>query len=400
LATDVANLKVLVLSYLFPNSAQPGYGVFVLHRIAAVSRRCLARVVAPVPWYPFIRWLRPSVWGGRIPRRETQGGLDVDHPRFAIVPRYFKWFDALSFLFAAWRSVRRLGREGFAFDLVDVHWTYPDVVAGFVLARRRGCPFIVTVRGHEALYAEERSIRRQLVAACLRRADAVVALSGELRDAVIALGVKPERVHVILNGVDGSRFTRMDRDACRAALGLAADRRIVLAVGRLTEGKGHQHIIRALAAPGGPATAELFIVGGVNPEARFDQDLRALVKEHAIESRVHFLDEQSQERLALWYGASDVFCLASHREGCPNVVLEALACGTPVVANDVGAVSQFVGHDDGVLVRPGDAAALTHALAEALSRRWDRGAIAARMSERSWDSVARQVVELYEAVLK
>lgn len=389
------------MSYLFPNSAQPGYGVFVLHRIAAVSRRCLARVVAPVPWYPFIRWLRPSVWGGRIERRESQAGLTVEHPRFAIIPKYFKWFDALSFLMAVSGSVRRLGREGFAFDLIDVHWTYPDAVAGYVLSRRRGCPFIVTVRGHEALYAEENSIRRRLVASCLRRADAVVALSAELRDVVIGLGVQPERVHVILNGVDASRFTRMERDACRARLGLAAERRIILAVGRLTEGKGHQHIIRALATLRGSPSAELFIVGGVNPEARFDHALRALVTEHSLESRVHFLEEQPQEQLALWYGAADVFCLASHREGCPNVVLEALACGTPVVVNDVGAVSQFVKNgEDGMLVQPGDAAALERALDAALERHWDRGSIAARMGKRSWDSVAGQVVELYQAVLK
>ncbi len=395
------NPRVLVLSYLFPNSAQPGYGVFVLNRIAAVSRSCLARVIAPVPWYPFIRWLRPSVWGGNIERRETNAGLTVEHPRFAIVPRFFKWFDAISFLFAVSGSVRRLGREGFAFDLIDVHWTYPDVVAGYVLSRRRGCPFIVTVRGHEALYAEEFSIRRKLVAACLRRADAVVALSAELRDAVVKLGVPAHKVHVILNGVDPSRFSYMERDACRARLGLALERRIVLAVGRLTEGKGHQHIIRALATLQGSPAAELHLIGGVNPESRFDQALRALVKELSLEARVFFHAEQSQEQLAAWYGAADVFCLASHREGCPNVVLEALACGTPVVVNDVGAVAEFVKHGaDGLLVKPGDSAALERALAEALQRPWDRAAIAHRMGERSWDSVARQVIQLYQAVLR
>lgn len=389
-----------MLSYLFPNASQPGYGVFVLHRIAAVARLCAARVVAPVPWYPFIRRLRPDVWGGRIARRDTRAGVTVEHPRFAIVPRFFKWFDALSFLFASWRSVRRLRREGFDFDLIDVHWTYPDAVAGCVLARRRGRPFIVTVRGHEALYAEERSVRRWLVARCLRRADAVVALSAELRDAVIALGVRPERVHVILNGVDATRFAFMDRNQCRARLELDPAKRIVLAVGRLTEGKGHQHIIRALATVRGTPEAELYIVGGVNPESRYDQALRALVVEHGLQGRVHFLEEQPQERLALWYGAADVFCLASHREGCPNVVLEALACGTPVVVNDVGAVSQFVRHgEDGWLVKPGDSAGLEGALREALGRNWDRPAIAARMAGRSWDSVARQVVDLYQAVL-
>ena len=182
-------LSVLVLSYLFPNRAQPGYGIFVLNRLKAVQKHCNIKVIAPVQWYPLIRWVRGTLWGQAIPRRDEIDGLEVNHPRFLVIPRYLKWIDGISY----WWSVRSVlkkmgGGPGYDYDLVDVHWTYPDIVAGYLLARKSGKRFIVTVRGHEALYEDERSIRRWLVAYLLRRADFVIALSAELRAKVVALG--------------------------------------------------------------------------------------------------------------------------------------------------------------------------------------------------------------------
>jgi glycosyltransferase involved in cell wall biosynthesis len=390
---------VLALSYLFPNGAQPTYGIFVLNRLRAVREHCALKVIAPVQWYPFMRWLRPALWRGEAPRRETLDGIDVHHPRFAVIPRYLKWFDALSYHFAARRVARRLRREeAFDFDLVDVHWTYPDIVAGYRLARRHGRKFMVTVRGHEALYEEERSVRRRQVARYLRRADAVITLSAELREKVIGLGVAPDRVRVILNGVDLAHFHPLDRADCRRRLGLPAGRRMMLSVGRLTAGKGHQDLVGALSSL--PADVDLYIVGGVNPEENFEPALRARIAALHLEGRVHLVDGAGHDALPLWYGATDLFCLATRREGCPNVVLEALACGTPAVVSGVGAVPELViPGENGYLVAVGSAPQeWSKIIRTALERPWSREKIAHDMQRWDWSRCGEQVLEVYRSL--
>jgi glycosyltransferase involved in cell wall biosynthesis len=393
-------LNVLALSYLFPNRSQPGYGIFVMNRLRAVSSLCNVKVIAPVPWYPLLQRLRPSLWKGNVPSNDTIGGLKVFHPRFPVIPRYMKWFDSLSYWWAARRVARQLlADEGYEFDVVDVHWTYPDIVAGHRLARSRRKKFIITVRGHEALYDQEWSIRRWLVAHFLRRADFVVTLSAELRDKVVALGVRPERVGVVLNGVDLDSFRHLDRDASRAALGLPKDQKILLSVGRLTEGKGHHELVRILPELSKRQDVALYIIGGVNPEDDFSHVLLRMIADLGL-SNVHIVDRVTHDKLACWYAAADVFCLATQREGCPNVVLEALACGTPVVVTNVGAVDEIIEPgSNGFLVDPRQLSTLGPTVQEALSRTWDRQAIAARMEDWGWSACARQVMDVYRAIV-
>jgi teichuronic acid biosynthesis glycosyltransferase TuaC len=390
--------NILALSYLFPNRAQPAYGIFVFNRLRAVRAFCNVKVIAPVQWYPLIRLIRRNVWGGAVPARECIGDMDVFHPRFAVIPKFLKWIDAITYFLSVRAVIRRLAQdEAFDFSIIDVHWTYPDVVAAYLIASRRKKKFIVTVRGHEALYLEENTIRRRLVARYLRKADAVIALSAELRDKVIALGVSPERAHVVLNGVDQTQFKPLNRDACRAQLGLPLDKKIVISVGRLAAGKGHQDLIRAMAELRS-LRAELYIIGGVNPEDDFERALRDLITDLKLDN-VHLVDKVEHAMLPLWYGAADVFSLATKREGCPNVVLESLACGTPVVVNDVGAVAELVtsGRNGYLVPAPDELATL---LARAFEKNWDRSAVAASMDDRGWAHCAAQLQRIYQTVLQ
>lgn len=395
-------INVLALSYLFPNRAQPGYGIFVLSRLKAVRAVCNIKVVAPVQWYPFMRLLRGSLSSAEVPHEESIDGLDVVHPRFAVIPRYMKWFDALSFWWSARRAVARLRRRAaFDFDLVDVHWTYPDIVAAYFIARVAHKKFIVTIRGHEALYDTERTIRRWLVAHYLRRADGVVALSEELRDKVVKLGVDPAKAHVILNGVETTRFHHIEQSAARRQLGLPEHGKLLLSVGRLTAGKGHQDLIRALPGLAAEHDVKLCIIGGINPEADYRPTLLKLIEELGLKN-VELMDEVGHTTLPLWYAAADVFCLATKSEGCPNVVLEALACGTPAVVSRVGAVDELIkSGENGCLVERSDPESLVKQLRIALSTAWNRPEIAARMrSKWGWERCAEQVTDLYRAVLQ
>jgi len=392
-------LNVLALSYLFPNAAQPAYGIFVLNRLKAVREFCNIKVIAPIQWYPLIHHIRGAFWGHRVPVRDEVDGIEVHHPRFPVIPRYLKWIDAITYWWSVRATAENLRRkEGFNFDIVDVHWTYPDIVAGYFLARKSGKKFIVTVRGHEALYEEEKSLRRWLVANFLRRADFVITLSEELRGKVVALGVAPGKTRVVLNGVDHSRFHPLNREACRRQLGLDQERKILISVGRVTEGKGHQDLIRIMPEVSKNEEVDLYIIGGVNPENDFSLVLRKMIGDLGLKN-VHLVDKVPHESLSLWYCAADVFCLATRREGCPNVLLEALACGTPVVVTDVGAVSELVMHgENGFLVGLERMSTLGEIVRASLHRNWDRETISARMKTRGWVTCAEQVFEVYRAV--
>jgi glycosyltransferase involved in cell wall biosynthesis len=391
-------LKVLALSYLFPNPVQTSYGIFVYNRIQALQTLSDVRIIAPLQWYPFRDSLRPALAGlGHIGKKAAVGTMVVHYPRFPVIPRYLKWFDAISYFLAVRPVVRRLWKEGFAFDLVDVHWTYPDILAGYLLARGAGKPFVVTIRGHEALYLAENDARTLLLHAILRMADGVITLSSELAALVSDIGVAPERIRVVLLGVDVGNFRPGSRAEARRSLNLPQDRKIILSVGRLTEAKGHQHIIGALPLLAHGDQVELHIIGGINPESDFSADLRELIGKLRLDN-VHIHGDIPHGELERWYNASDLFWLASHGEGCPNVVLEALACGTPVVVTNVGAVRELVEHGtDGYIVD--DAGDIPAALSRGLSVPWDRKRIAGKMADMSWQSCARKVLDVYHETL-
>lgn len=390
-------MKVLALSYLFPNSAQPDYGVFVYNRLRAVQEYCEVKVIAPLQRYPFRSLLRPELAAKQtIGSKVNMGGLETWYPRFPVIPRYLKSLDALSYYLAVKPVVKKMMQDGFTFDVIDTHWTYPDILAAYLLSRQHNKPFIVTIRGREALYLGERGGRKRILDWCLRRANAVVALSSELAELVIDIGVELNKVRVVLNGVDTESFQPLDRVEARRKLNLVQDKKILLAVGRLTEAKGHQHIIRSLPSLAPVHNVELHIIGGINPESDYSVTLKEQVAGLGLKN-VFFHNGIPHEQLLYWYNAADLFCLASHGEGCPNVVLEAMACGTPVVVTNVGAVKDIVADiGSGVVVMNCERFNLV--LQQALTMSWDQQAIAERMKNMSWQGCANQLVTLYNEV--
>ena len=397
-------LNILALSYLFPNRARPNHGIFVLNRLKAMTESCNFKVIAPIQWYPLINYLlqRQNVRSS-IPLRDEVDGIDVQYPRFFVIPRYFKWFDALSYLWVTRAVVNALRKnESFVFDLVDVHWTYPDIVAGYYLARTHRKKLIVTIRGLEALYPGEWTIRRWMLVYFLRKADFVVTLSDELRRLVIDLGIVPERVRTILNGVDVTTFAPLDKESCRQRLGLSKQRKIIISVGAIIERKGHHELIRIMSGLTRVVDVDLYIIGGHSrgSEGDFSAVIQKMVAKNSL-SNVYIVDNKvSHKELALWYNAADLFCLISMGEGCPNVVLEALACGAPVVATNVGAIETFVKQGiNGYLLPKDDLSSLEDIVSTAITRDWCRPEIASMMTAQGWSKCAEEVLDTYRMVL-
>ncbi len=383
--------RLLCFTTLFPNPQEPLRGIFVRHRMAWIARDCDVTVVAPVNAGRNWRSLR-------LPRRRVDpAGFRVLHPRFALLPGVLKGWDGAFLYGESYAQVRReLRRE--EFDLVDAQYAYPDGDAAARLASDWGKPLVVTVRGSDLEVLGRDPARRPRIEALLRRAAAVVAVSRSLGTLAQSMGASPERLATIPNGIDRALFGPRDRAAARASLGWPPDQRVILAVGRLDPIKGLDLLVAALRVltDRGRRDVGCRLVG----EGAERERLREAARAAGIADRVHLEGTVPPVELGTWYAASDCVCLLSRSEGCPNVVLEALACGRPVVATAVGGIPEFV--QDGItgrLVTRRDPEAVADALNAALDRTWDEAKIAATMDGHDWQAVAREQGSIYRRVL-
>jgi teichuronic acid biosynthesis glycosyltransferase TuaC len=378
--------KVLSLSTNYPRPDDPHRGLFVRSRLQHVAEILPVRVVSPVA---LVEYGGRKQAEGQAPARRRDGNLDVFHPRWVYPPMGGMangWFLAARLL----PFLRAMRRE-FPFSVVDAHFGHPEGVAASLLGAALGVPFTVTLRGSEVMHAQWRG-RKRWIAWAMRRAARVIAVAESLRRFAIGLGVDPERVRTIPNGVDADVFYPRPYAESRARLGMPADRPVILTAGHLIELKGHHRAVLALAELRKRGSrAELWIIGGAGRVASFEAQIRDAVRRHELEDAVRFVGAVPQAVLAEHMSAADVFCLASSREGWPNVVHEALACGAPVVATNVGGVEDMVtAAEHGTIVPAGDQEALTAALGAALEERRDRARIAAWGCSRSWSQVARE----------
>jgi glycosyltransferase involved in cell wall biosynthesis len=325
---------------------------------------------------------------------ETLPGLPpIRHPRFFCIPRYFKHLDGLLYAISLLPVLVRLRRR-FPFDVIDAQFDYPDGVGGVIIAKILRCPVIVTLRGSVVRLAGY-PLHRPQIRWALRAADRVISVSRSLKDTAMSIGVPGDQIRVISNGVDVARFFPMSRVETREALGLPLDRRIILSIGGLNEGKGHHHVIEILPSLLKNHPQLLYvIVGGGQPGNSYLPVLERMIREARLESDVLLAGERTHDEIPRWMGAADLFCLATRSEGWSNVLLEALACGRPVVSTQVGGNAEIVTDDHlGLLVPYGNGPALERALVDALGRRWEPEALVAHARRHSWDVTADQVFE-------
>lgn len=361
-----------------------------MQRLVALRRLAELEVVSPYPAFP----LYSRLAGGLPPRQEQLGGLTVHRPRFFYVPGLFKALDA-----RLYANGIRGWLDGFCRrwrpDVFDAHFVWPDGVGVSHLAKRLGIPYVITLRGKIYPCLEDRSMRRQCAAA-LRAAAAVISVDSRMADVAAELGTPRDRLHVIPNGVDGSRFKPMNKSQARAELGLPADVRLFVTVAHLKRTKGHDEVVRAISRLG--QEVHLVIVGGEVERTGYRRELQGLIDSLGLSGRVHLAGPQPYDRIPLYFAAADASVLASHREGCPNVVLESVSCGRPAVATDVGGVRDLLSPQAGRIVPLGDVDALAAAMAEALRGDWPVEQVRSCPGVRSWEEVAQAVWHVLDGI--
>jgi glycosyltransferase involved in cell wall biosynthesis len=400
-------IRLLTFSTLFPHAARPNHGIFVENRLRHLlgSGEASSVVLAPVPWFPSgagtvlatrlpVGAARSGEWAlhARAPRTETRHGIRILHPRFPVIPKVGMSLAPWLLYRAMIPHVARLLAEGQRFDAIDAHYVYPDGVAACWLGRRFGLPVVITARGTDVNLIPRFAIPRRLIQGAVRDAAALIAVSAALKQALVDLGAPDEKVMVLRNGVETGLFQPpADRAAARAALGLAGP--TLVSVGGLIERKGHHRTIEAMRQLPGFT----LLIAGEGPEhAR----LTGLIGQHGLADRVRLLGPWPHRELPALYGAADASVLASSREGWANVLLESMACGTPVVAADIWGNPEVVrAPEAGLIYQPNTPDGIADGVRRLFAALPDRAATRAYAEAFSWDATTAGQLALFRRVI-
>ena len=387
-------MNILSFTTLYPNAAQPVLGVFVENRLRRLAEtgKVKLTVVAPVPWFPF----SSKAFGSyavysKVPAHEVRHGIEIFHPRYRVIPKVGMNLAPALLYRGARAMVRKLAKERGA-QLIDAHYFYPDGVAAAKLARELDLPLTITARGTDLNLIPQFETPRRLIERAARSADALITVCDALRQPLLDMGIEAGKITTLRNGVDLELFRPLDRMAARNRWG--ADGQTLVSVGGLIERKGHRLIVEALKSL--PDTS-LLIAGEGEERPALERQIAAL----GLTGRARLLGQVPHESLPSLYAAADALVLASSREGWANVLLEAMACGTPVVATDVWGTGEVVAAPEaGVLVKDRTAAGILGGLRTLFANPPDRAATRAYAEGFGWEPTTQGQLRLFERLIR
>ncbi len=381
--------RVAVVTRYFPTSFHPWAGHSAYQTLRLLADRWAIEVFYMESRYP--ERLRPrSRTHDALDPEFRPGGVDVEYIPYPALPLVSRPLNG-------WMAARKLLPRVRAFrpDVLLNYVVYPDGFAALRIARELGVPVVVTAIGSDLNQISD-PICGALTRRVLREADYVVTVSDALRRKALAMGARPEHSRAVLNGCDTSIFYPQGRAGAREALGLEARAEIMTYIGRIDVAKGLRELVEAVAGLRAERPELRCYLVGDGPD---EPVIRASVESLGAGELVRIVPPCSSGGVAQWMAASDAVALPSYREGCPNVIVEALACGRPVVASDVGGIPELMSEDTGRMVPARDVPALREAIAAVLDRAWDAAEISQRHS-RGWTDVAEDVFGVIERVLE
>jgi teichuronic acid biosynthesis glycosyltransferase TuaC len=387
-------MRTLTFATLYPNSLQPRHGIFIEQRLRhlVATGEIESWVMAPVPWFPFDhRAFGRYAAYARVPMCEERYGIRIFHPRYPVLPRISMSLVPWLMAAAVKPVIEELLAAGYDFDLIDSHYLYPDGVAATILGRHFHRPVTISALGSDVSLLPRYLLPRRMILWAVGHAAGVTTVCQALKDALVELGASAEKIHPVRYGVDLDLFCPVDREAARRELGLGGN--VLLSVGHLDRNKGHHLAIEAL-----PALPEVTLL--IAGTGGYERELRALAGALGVADRVRFLGHVDQERLKEFYGAADALVLASGREGLANVLLEAMACGTPVIATPVWGTPEAIDAPEaGVLMRERSAAALVEAARRLFAAYPDRAATRRHAARFQWELVNREHLDALDRAL-
>ncbi|HJP03552.1 MAG: glycosyl transferase [Chromatiales bacterium] len=385
-------MHILAFSNLYPNTCEPLRARFNHLQFAALNNLAGVdvTVISPIELARRLQYTSSGKGWGPRGGHEWEG-LRVRYPTAWLIPKILRFLNGFLLAISVLPAWARQWRN--PPDVVYSTWAFPDGYAAVMLARFFGVPVYVKVHGTDvAQLLGSRTLRRALTVRALSRATGVIAVSNYLRNQLIHCGVPAERIRTVYNGIDRQSFCPREQGECRRRLGLQHAGAIGLFVGNLVRVKGLDDLLDALTPELCSKHDLVFYVIGAGP---LEGKLRERVRAAGMESAIQFAGQVEHTVLADWMNAADFLCLPSHHEGLPNVVLEGLACGLPVVATAVGGIPEIIDDSNGRLTPPGDPRALTAAIASVLEHKPAGPAVESTVNATGWGDNAEALKQLF-----
>lgn len=380
-------LRIAVVTHYFPSSAEPWQGRSAYQTLRLIAQCADVQVFYPNASYPSILKSRNR----RFTLDHSWSPPDVktkyyDYRALPVISRPFNGNTAARVLLPHVRA--------FAPDLIFSCVLYPHGYTALKIARALSVPAVAMAIGSDINRMAD-AVSAMHTRAVLRESDLILSVCEDLRKKAVAMGARPERSHAILNGCDLSTFHVIDRLQARQKLDIAADAQAVVYVGRMDIKKGLRELVEAsISLHAQRPKLQVYLIGD-GPDQPI---IQSAIDAGNATGYIHVLTSCGFDDVAQWMAAADVATLPSYMEGCPNVVLEALACGRPVVATDVGGIPEIMNDTCGCLVPPRDAGALAKGLSAVLDRSWDPVEISS-IHGRSWHAVADEMLALFESLV-
>jgi len=362
-------LKILLVSNLYPNVNEPTRGIFTEQIVEQLSKSHRIEVVAPSPWFPSILNVFKSVPHKFLPKICIRKNIKIYHPQYLVIPKIGRWLYGMLFFVGIFNTLRKI-KKTYNPDVINVHWMYPDGFGTVLAAKLLKIPVVTHSLGCDINEYSQYPARRFFIKLALKMANFNISVSEELKHKTISLGSSPEKSISIMNGVNSDLFTPGNKVSLRSKLNLPTDKTLFLYAGNFNIEKGLEVLLRAFS-----------LVHNENPEARLvivgsgplEAHIYSLVSELNLKDKLLFIGRVGHEQITDYLSAADFLCLPSLREGCPNIVLESLSSGTPVLASRVGAVPEMLASKDrvlGLLTEPNDIDGLSKILSQSLSMDW------------------------------
>jgi len=389
-------MKLLTITSLYPNHVENNLGIFIETRLNYLREKypdIAHTVIAPVPWFPFThKKFGQYAKHAQVEKFEHCNGVDIYHPKYLVIPKIGMTVTPFFMAFSMGLLLRKLKKNNISFDIVDGHYFYPDGVAIALVAKWFKYPFTITARGTDLNLIPQYKVPRKLIQWAANKANHCITVCAALKDVLLELGISDSKISAMRNGVNLERFSpSKNRTELRQLLNIKDT--TLISVGYLIERKGHHLIIEALKSL---PDVNLVIIGS----GPWFEKLSKLAEQHGVAERVKFTGSLPQDKVADYFRAGDIGMLASSREGWANVLLESMACGTPVVATKVWGTPEVVASKDaGVLVER-TSESIAQGVKTLLEQKIDRDKTRAYAEQFNWDETSDAQYQLFNDIIR
>ena len=281
------------------------------------------------------------------------------------------------------------------FDIIMATWAYPDSMAAAFFAGLAGCPLVTVTLGSDINELTNRRLLKPQIKWTLEKSTRIVSVSHAMAAKIAALGIDPDKITVQHNGVNGDLFAIRGKQNARSLLGLTENEKLIVFVGNLSPEKGIDTLMKSVSLLVNGENKK-YIKCAVIGDGVMKSELSSISQNLGLTDNMIFPGRLLPEEISIWLNACDVFCLPSYREGCPNVILEALASGCPVVASDVGGIPELLNNGNGLLAQPGNHKQLAACLNTALEKEWNPEKLRQSVEYLSWESVGLMYKKMFE----